>query len=286
MSRLGNVGAVFKNKVVSMFQDPEALKTDSLILASLVLVISRILVANVSAMRAMGTPEGPYRYRESIRTDMREICGWTFGFIVLRQVQNWIRKTLANPMGITKVGEPVKYPLLKNLKAAVSGKTPAEVELNLSTMERLEYNAAKASKKLLNFLNKHKAFHKLGKTEAERMLTMYKAVPIALGSIPAVFLAGYALERFTRDYSDQVVDLVSKTFNKPKTDMPNASAVVSPAPVSPAVASAPQAPQFNQLSLSSLPPVLPMQSAAQFAGRRAVNVPVQPFRSAFSPLQI
>jgi len=285
MSALRNVGTVFKNKVVSMFQDPETLKTDSLILASLVLVISRIVVANLSAMRAMGTPEGPYRYRESIRTDLREILGWTLGFVVLRQVQNWIRKGLAKPMGITKVGEPVKYPLWQNLKTALAGNKPDTVKLDLSTIERLEYNAGQASKKLLNFLNKHKVFQKLGKTEAERMLSLYKAVPIALGSIPAVFLAGYALERFTRDYSDQVVDLVSKTFNKPKGGGAN---TVPAAPASQMAATAttiPQAGQLNQLSLSPMP-VMPQPIASQFAGRRTLNSPVQPFRSTFAPLQV
>lgn len=223
-----NLGKVAKNKTVSMFQDPDQLKTDSLILASLVLVVSRILVANLSAIKTMGTSEGPFRYKQAVQTDIREICGWTFGFIVLRQIQNWLKKKLAGPMGIRKIGEPPSYSLWKNLVKSFTKQGPEALQLNLATAQKLEYNAAAASPKWRDFLTKSPLvkplFSKLGKTEADCMKMLYRAAPIALGSIPAVFLAGYALERFTRDYSDHVVDVVSKTFKNSKAAQMSAGA--------------------------------------------------------------
>ena len=249
-----NLGKVAKNKTISMFQNPDQLKTDSLILASLVLVISRIIVANLSAVRAMGTSEGPYRYKESIRTDIREICGWTFGFIVLRQIQNWVKKKIAAPMGIRKIGEPPKYPLWSNLRNSFTKAGPNPLRLDFATAEKLDYNPAAVSVRLREFLTKsplvRPIFTKLGKTEAECMKTLFKAVPIAVGSVPAVFLAGYALERFTRDYSDHVVDVVSKTFKTSGKGMGSKPANGDAKPFSPPAAQEPQAPS---LSLNSAP---------------------------------
>lgn len=295
-----NLAALCKNKTVSMFQDPETLKTDSLILASLVLVISRSLVANLSAIQAVGTPEGPYRYRQATQTVLREGAGWTFGFIVLRQVQNWIRKSLAKPLGISRVGEPVKYPFGENLAKVLSGKPPAPLNLDLTRVEGLRYNPEQASQKVVQTLKKFKPFEWLGKNEAQRMLTLYKAAPIALGSIPAVFLAGYALERFTRDYSDHVVDLVSKTFNKSK-DAPLGGAPQmtppAPAPVQPVQPIG----QLNQLSIAppvtpmmpnlAMPPMAPVVAPSvtpisQFTGRQPSYRPIQPFKTSFAGMQI
>lgn len=273
-----NLGKVAKNKTVGMFQDPDQLKTDSLILASLVLVVSRILVANLSAIKTMGTSEGPFRYKQAVQTDIREICGWTFGFIVLRQIQNWLKKKLAGPMGIRKIGEPPSYSLWKNLGKSFTKQGPDALHLNLATAQKLEYNAAAASPKLRDFLAKSPLvkpfFSKLGKTEADCMKVLYRAVPIAAGSIPAIFLAGYALERFTRDYSDHVVDVVSKTFKNSKAAQMSAGAnpEVKP-PVAPPAQASPAQPatlNINSTGQAAPPNVFPFQqplgTAPSFAG--------------------
>jgi|GEM_PF-2691137 len=273
-----NLGKVAKNKTTSMFQNPDQLKTDSLILASLVLVISRIVVANLSAIKAMGSTEGPFRYKLAVQTDIREICGWTFGFVVLRQIQNWVKKKIAAPMGIRKIGEPPKYPLWSNVRNAFTKAGPNPLHLGFAAAEKLDYNPAAVSVKLREFLTKspwaRPIFTKLGKTEAECMKTLFRAVPIAIGSVPAVILAGYALERFTRDYSDHVVDVVSKTF---KTSGKGMGSKPKPAnseskPFSPSAAQEPQAPV---LSLNSAPQNVGFQSQPPLTSSVSTLSPIQ-----------
>jgi hypothetical protein len=209
-----NLGQLASNKFTSLIQNPDSLKAESLILASLALVISRICIATTSAIKAQGTPEGPYRYKESIRTDIREVCGWTFGFVVLRFIQNKIVKpALGKLLGVTESADPNAYSLWKGMKELFKGKvekfTP-HLEQGVVT----EWNGSRVSKWLAEAKPVQWLINKLyGNLEhdakADFMVKLYKMGGIFLASIPTVALAGYALERFTRDHSDQVVDAVS-----------------------------------------------------------------------------
>lgn len=226
---LRNTRQVTRNTGGRLLQDPAALKSNSLIVSSLILVISRIIVANISALRAKGSPEGPYRYRESIRTTIREICGWTFGFAVLRQFQKLVSWGMRKTFGIKLEGPPqppstlrqLKESILKSVRRTAHVVPPLAPDPALGT--RFVYNESGAARKFLPLLQKIPG---LGKMAPKALMqSLYHWAPIVIGSVPAVFLAGYALERFTRDHSDRVVNFISRHFNPQalKSTNPNAT---------------------------------------------------------------
>lgn len=262
-----NVYQLLKNKSLSLIHKPDTLKTESLLLASLALVISRVIVANISAIKARGTNDGEYRYREAIRTDIREVCGWTLGFIVLRQFQNYIGWGLRKGFKIespdhgdpklvclfksclNKIKKPAvqsemnvkkhstEIPEVQGLKQTLlklfqkDGIPPVNINQLIIGSHEMKFDQSR-----INFLYAPltKLFKKFNVSFTPLQFTkaLHTYLPIALGSIPAVYLAGYTLERFTRDHSDQVVDRVSNLL-RPSTPNRPASPPASSKPTTP-----------------------------------------------------
>lgn len=217
---LSNSWQIVKNKANSLVQNPDSLKNESLILASLALVISRIIIANVSAVNARGTSEGPYRYRESIRTTIREVCGWTLGFMVLRAIQAKLRAKIGSHLGVKAAEDKNSYSLFGSFLNMLKKPGDKVNPINLDLAQSLEptYNKAVQKNYVKTFLGSDFARNlirnRFGGQEEKFVKFLYKVCPIAIASIPTVALAGYALERFTRDHSDKVVDFVSGSLNK------------------------------------------------------------------------
>jgi hypothetical protein len=215
-----NTWQILQNKATTLIQSPDSLKTESLILASLALVISRIGIAQLSAVKAHGTPEGPYRYRESIRTTIREVCGWTLGFMVLRAIQSKLRSKIGSHLGVKPAPDANSYSLFGELWKMLKNPSKKVDAFNMDLTQSLEptYNKLAQKGYVKKFLDSNFAQKliksRFGGQEEKFVKFLYKVCPIALASIPTVALAGYALERFTRDHSDKVVDFVSGTLNK------------------------------------------------------------------------
>lgn len=266
MVNMADLGTVFRNKGKSFFH-PEFMKEQSLILASLALVVSRIVVANVSAMQARGTADGPYRYRESIRTDMREVGGFTLGFLVLRAFQAGIRKGLRTGLNIKPPEDGGHhYNLFANLKKVwKNGEPPAAFERDYAKEVKVQFNQKGDYGKLGNWMMKHApGVPKDAEKAASYFSKLYKRGPIILGSIPTVLLAGFMLERMTRDHSEAVVDAVSKSFGSGSKEP---QATVNPNPVAPVgtfPAPAMGAPQFGTHRVSQ---PYPMRATA-YSGMR------------------
>lgn len=215
----GNTARLARNAGGNLLQNHAVLKDNSLILSSFMLVMSRILVANYSAMKTKGTPDATLRHKEAIRTNIREVCGWTFGFIVLRWFQNLIKKGLKKRYQID-TGIPNHWIRreFNTIWHAFQNKTnyktggPPALSAAGDVFRPLKSKAAYEQDTLLRLLKKL-PFKSLKNAAAKDLVKpLYSWAPIIVGSIPAVFLAGYALERFTRDYSDKVVDAVSRKF--------------------------------------------------------------------------
>lgn len=230
-----NTAQILRNSGSHMLQDHASLKTNSLVFSSLALVISRILIANFSAFKTKGTPDGPYRHREAIRTDIREVCGWTFGFVVLRWFQTMTKNVVKAMYGI-KDGvadiAPIRiYKRIANrffgknhtiykkeggmfhqlgqaIKASVSGRKLEVKPLPLDPAEKVSFVFNQQRFSHLEKILRKVPFLAEKSSEA-LMKDVYHWAPILLGSIPAVLLAGYLLERFTRDHSKDVVDFVA-----------------------------------------------------------------------------
>lgn len=261
MVNASHLGTAFLNKGKSLLH-PEFMKEQSLILASLALVISRIVVANVSAMQARGTADGPYRYRESIRTDMREVGGFSLGFLVLRAFQAGIRKGLRAGLNIKPPEDGGhSYKLFENLKKVCKeGVAPAPFDPDYAKEVKVHFNKEGGFGKLGALMQKIPKVPVQAK-DAEAFFTkVYKRGPIIIGSIPTVFLAGFMLERMTRDHSEAVVDAVSKHFG-------GGSKSPSQQPVS----SQPAAPSVSSVG------ALPVTTLPQFgANRYAMPYPARP----------
>lgn len=233
-----NMVQIARNTGHNLMQDPARLKTNSLIISSLILVLSRVFIANLSAQKSKGTPEAPLRHREAIRTTIREFCGWTFGYIILRWVQNMTRTAMKVYFGIVdRHGEIPRYkpkyfaerwaamirdlPVVKALSASVRRHKfdIPKAEIDTTVEKALEFAHVDRVDRVKNLIGKVlPAAKRMGRQEF--METMMRWAPIAVGSVPAVLLAGYALERFTRDYSEQVVNTLSKRFGDKKDAAP------------------------------------------------------------------
>lgn len=234
-----NVARIARNTGNNLLQDHARLKTNSLIVSSLILVLSRVFIANLTAQKTKGTPEGPLRYREAVRTTIREFCGWTFGYIILRWVQNMTKTAMKIHFGIKdRHGEIPKasaryfkerwagmlkeQPLVKALSSAFKREkfTIPVSEMDTTIEKAMEFAHPERVAKAKGFFEKFlPAARRMGTQEF--METLMRWAPIAVGSVPAVLLAGYALERFTRDHSENVVDAISKRFGKNEPAKPD-----------------------------------------------------------------
>ncbi|WP_303673405.1 hypothetical protein [Vampirovibrio chlorellavorus] len=256
MHVLQNTPRVLQNVGSSIVNKPGFFRDQSLILASLALVISRIVVANISAVKAQGTSEGPFRYRESIRTDMREIGGFLSGFVLLRGFQVFTQKALRKHLGVEVSSLSDGYSFKQLWQDLTSKTRPAAFnpKLAYSTDPFMAPGELKPLARLVSrvfdapILNglKEKAAAQVkteGLSEAAAALAknkafivngVYKLAPILVGSIPSVALAGYFLERMTRDHSEQIVDAVSNRLGskdeKPATLPPPTTLPPQPAP--------------------------------------------------------
>jgi hypothetical protein len=217
-SQLGrNLSKATRYMIPNMLNNTRRLNVNALIVASLVLVISRIIVANMSALKAKGTEEGAYRYQQSIRTTLREVGGWTLSFAVLRQFQNIIGLGMKKAYGIKERDPSVPPTFLsevsKNLKAFVHRQPLNEsIRWIESAEERtFSYQNNKISRATVNLLRKVPG---LAQKEAKTLIQgTYNWAPILIGSIPSIILSGFVLEALTRDKSDQVVNAVSRMFH-------------------------------------------------------------------------
>lgn len=296
MHVLQNTPRVLQNVGSSIVNKPGFFRDQSLILASLALVISRIVVANISAIKAQGTSEGPFRYRESIRTNMREIGGFLTGFGLLRGFQSFTQKALRKPLGVEVSSLSDGYSFKQLWEDLTSKTRPVAFDPKLAYSTD-PFIASGELKPLARFVSRafdapglkllkeksaaqvkteglSKAAADLAKNKAFIVNGVYKLVPILIGSIPSVALAGYFLERMTRDHSEQIVDVVSNCLDTKKDETPpNSPSLDVPAhmssskPFAPAAASQAGLVQFGIRPLSNSPDPMINYNAA-YQGRR------------------
>lgn len=238
---LKNTGTIARNYGQYASQNHTALRANVLIFSSLILVLSRIAISRVSAQKAQGSPDGAFRYREFIRTFIREAAGWTLSFLLLRSIERMVRlgiqrafqislKPPAEVLKATKnatenlihrsqmptfgIKESTKA-LLEQCKALFQGKPlPPVADLSgksfyntnyFSFQNTRLYNAAER-------FNLISAFSPQGNklSTTEKMQNFFRYAPILVGSIPAIFLSGYALERFNIDHSQKIFDALTQ----------------------------------------------------------------------------
>ena len=91
-----NIGNVFTNSIKRNINDLQGLRFNALMISGAILVSSRIVVSNATAAKTRGTPEGPYRYQEAVKTTFREILAWVLTYVVLLYSQRVVADIFRN----------------------------------------------------------------------------------------------------------------------------------------------------------------------------------------------
>jgi hypothetical protein len=218
MGRLAKgVGRAIAHKGESILQDPAEFKFNAMALSSFLLVIARVTIASYSAAKAQGTPDGPYRTQESIRTDIREIGGVSSSYGLMLAVTLLLKAAMRKAWGIpTAEG----YALWKNIREAAKNRHDPAFKVKrpdwagmLSRSENFVANPEKA-KGLLAVINAiRRIFNKPTlKNDAEKISAIgkvYTWTPVVLSGGMALYVSGMLLERFTRNHSNDVVDWIN-----------------------------------------------------------------------------
>jgi hypothetical protein len=83
-----------RNTVVDSFtsgaSNLKVLRRNAMMLSGAIQIASRILVANATAAKTRGTPEGYYRFQEAANTTFREIFAWCATYVLLLYAQRLI----------------------------------------------------------------------------------------------------------------------------------------------------------------------------------------------------
>lgn len=246
-----NLHHVMKDYGRNLLQDPPTLKNNSLIVSMLFLVLARIYITWHTALKARGTQEAAYRNSEAIKTTIREAVGWVLSYMVLRAIQRATEAVIRKPFGIAKSKSLMVYSMGRAKQAIQSGWQGAEV-----SPFRLEKSHAFKIDNNQKMVNAYKQWHiaKLFNDRLSideklhipkdivpgttpdgvvtllekirgRVKNIYIWLPIIVGSIPAIALSGYVLERYTQNHSKEVVEAINRKKNpelvKPKYFKPN-----------------------------------------------------------------
>lgn len=232
------VAQVASNVTKEALQDHATLKQNTLILSSLIVSLSRVFQSHKSAIKARYTEDGPFRYREAIKTSIREMGGWTFSFLVFRAFQNLAKTAFRKMVGANPHPSLIRAGK-EDLKLAFKNFGNPELAQSLKPIElKRNFNlqfTPEALPKMNAFYERFKIndIYKVFKKEAAitstekiaRLQGMYKMLPIFVGMIPAVWLSGFFLESFTQKHSQSLVEFISNKFNPASssktTDIPS-----------------------------------------------------------------
>jgi hypothetical protein len=222
---LTHVKNIAKRYGRDLVEDPAMLKSNAVILSSLVLVLSRIGVANASAQMEKNTPNGKFRYVEALKTTIREILGFTLTYLVLRVFDLSMKFGIRKGLEIPQADQGIKLALIrlgKQIKQFVKGEALDVIadEKIVNEGRELAFHAFKRENnsfynKTSWLINLFKLAEKGGGREAEvaAVKKFYKYFPLILGSIPALILSGYWSERFTLDHSQDLIRTINRWVN-------------------------------------------------------------------------
>jgi hypothetical protein len=213
-----NLRGATRYMIPNLLDNHKVLRNNAFMAGSFVLVCSRITIANLTALKARGTPESAYRYQEAIRTTLRESGGWLLSFAVLRQIQKTVELGMRKAYGIqvNTHSEPPSYlsEVSKNLRAFIN-RQPLSAPIRWvesAEPDSVTVGNTRAGRATVNFLRK---IPFLARKEGDDLLRgLYKWTPIGIGSLFSIIASGFVLEAITRDKSEQVINAVSRAFRK------------------------------------------------------------------------
>ncbi len=125
-----NTARVFKQQSSSLLFDPISIKNNALIISALMLVTARIVLSNLAAVKAKGTPDENFRRTEAIKTSIREGGGWVLSYLFFRLLQRLTKRSISRAFYIQPRKE-LWRDLIKHLR------TGYEQAFNISTSGKL-----------------------------------------------------------------------------------------------------------------------------------------------------
>jgi hypothetical protein len=256
-----NSGRVLGDFFYGKIYDISKVRDNAFILSSLIQVLSRIFVANRSAMQTKGTQEGPYRYKEAVKTTFREAMGFVLSYVVLRAFQRgtmdffknylWVKEGVSSAPTLfngifrkafnvpSRIGKqapryfPTFMETLGRLGQQVRNFFTGKLEkIDLKSLENVIPDVIEKKgviihprrmaqyKRLEPFvdkINRLEAFltgKPVNTTIPQRLETFFNWVPPLVGSIPALLLSGFALERFSQTKAEPMAKKIAAFFGK------------------------------------------------------------------------
>lgn len=263
-----NIGLVLQDFMYGKVHDVQVVKSNAFILSSLIQVISRIFVANNTARKTAGKPEGPFRSMEAVKTTFREITGFTLSYGVMRFIQRattdffrnyfWVKSgvtskpTFLNPLfrrlfvpRDIHLPNPSPPPrLFPSLWATCKriGKEFADYgrktqgKYQLTAIDKLfpevipDRGVIMDPRRLLKYQKLEKWIDRVsrigGKASGQllrpqKLKLWFELVPPLIGSIPALLLSGWLLERFSQNHAESLAQKILGAFRKLKGNPPN-----------------------------------------------------------------
>lgn len=206
----------------NLMLNPKLLRRNSLIFSTLILVLSRIGIAFQTAQKAKGTEEESYRFKEAVKTTIREAGGWTLTYGFFRGVEYITRLGLRRWFGIEKQDLGLGLDDLKKEfgYAVRREKSPFKGVKHIEKLDNYQFNYAQQARYdkidpyVERFITRARKFFKKGVEhfpneslrKLHRLRGIYNLLPVIAATIPTVILSGVLLERYTRDNADRLAE--------------------------------------------------------------------------------
>ena len=203
--------------------DPATLKRDGFIVSTLVQVILRIILGWANEKATQDPGQKDLRFREAIRTTLREIGGFTLSYVVLRKIESMVKAVLSLLQGPAPTIDrpPVAFErfcrdMRDGLSALMQGKPlPKLVANRLEDLEKTAPYVPDMQSTLGRWFTKQTQKGLLkGKNPVQLMKLTREWLPISIGSAVAVVLSGFWLEWLTLHKSEQIVNFTSGQIKK------------------------------------------------------------------------
>lgn len=216
---------------------PESvLRPNALIVSSFLLVVSRIFAVNKSAAQAKGTTEEHHRRSEAIKTSIREIGGFSLSFLVLRFIEGIVKKVLRRKLTLPEPPKLLPHTWKQFIFAIKEGHKNRAIPQSL-IYTNPDFSMPKNPSNVINnykrlhldslFFKSKRALNLSGEAQIARIAKniewLLSYAPTLIGTVPAIILSGYFLERFTQNHAASVAEKLSHQFQKKDKaqDLPN-----------------------------------------------------------------
>ncbi|MGE0201079.1 MAG: hypothetical protein AB7P76_08935 [Candidatus Melainabacteria bacterium] len=240
-SKKRQAGIMVRDLSRSLYEHHSVLKKNAFIISSLILVITRVLIAQNTARKARRTndTEAGYRQQEAMKTTVRELGGFTFSFALLRTVESFVKRQIRHGFSLKKDDTIMKHlrtqawRVLKKGQEYVPYETYSEVGLrSISQHSAAAWKAGEWYSRLRldtickalgwgSVLSESGAIVDFNRMLNRTHTAIFRIVPVLAGMVTAGTLSGYALEKITRDHYQDLANFTRGFLGRKDAARPN-----------------------------------------------------------------